>query len=351
MQVSTLGIDLAKNVFQLHGIDHTGHTVLRKKLNRDKLVPFIMQLSPCLIGMEVCSSSHHFARLFSQYGHQVKLMPPQYVKPYVKTNKTDAADAEAICEAVTRPNMRFVQVKTAEQQAVLALHSERDILVRERVACVNSLRAMLAEFGLIMPTGHCAFHQGIPDILGNGDIALSPFVRRSVARQFEHILALEDQVTLIEQELSQWAKSQPACQRVMKVPGVGLMTATYLVASVGNGQQFHCAKQFAAWLGLTPREHSSGGKQRLGRISKRGDRYFRYLLMHGARAVAAVIERHRETMPWLFALLQKKNYNVAVVAQASKTARILWSMRVKGTEYRPAAPIEATSMSASGQQA
>ncbi len=337
MKVFTLGIDLAKNVFQLHGVDHFGKTVLKKKLTRDKFVPFIMQLEPCLIGMEACASSHHFARVLAQLGHQVKLIPPQYVKPYVKTNKTDAADAEAICEAVTRPNMRFVQVKTAEQQAVLALHTERSILIRERVACVNSLRAMLAEFGLIMPCGHRAFQQGIPDILEDVDVALSPFVRRSAARQFEHIQSLEDQVALIEQELSQWARTQPACQRVMKVPGVGLMTSTYLVASVGNGQQFHNAKQFAAWLGLTPREHSSGGKQRLGHISKRGDGYFRYLLVHGARAVAAVIERYKDEMPWLSALLQKKNYNVAVVAQASKTARILWSMLAKGTEYRPGA--------------
>jgi transposase len=337
MKVSTLGIDLAKNVFQLHGVDHNGKTVLKKKLTRDKFVPFLMQLEPCLIGMEACASSHHFARELTQFGHQVKLMPPQYVKPYVKTNKTDAADAEAICEAVTRPNMRFVQVKTAEQQAVLVLHTERDIHIRERTACANSLRAMLAEFGLVMPTGHRALHQGILDLLENGDIELSPVIRRSAARQLEHIQNLEEQVTLIERELSVWAKTQPACQRVMKVPGVGLMTATYLVASVGNGQQFRCAKQFSAWLGLTPREHSSGGKQRLGSISKRGDSYFRYLLVHGARAVAAVIERHKEKMPWLFALLQKKHYNVAVVAQASKTARILWSMLVKGTEYQPGA--------------
>lgn len=335
MQVSTLGIDLAKNVFQLHGVDHNGKTSLKMKLTRAKLIPFLMQLEPCLIGMEACASSHHFARVLSSFGHQVKLIPPQYVKPYVKTNKTDAADAEAICEAVTRPNMRFVQIKTAEQQAVLALHTERDILVRERVACINSLRAMLAEFGIIMPVGQGAFNKGIPDILEDGENTLSPFVRRSVSRQFGHIYALADQITLIEQELSSWAKSQPACQRVAKVPGVGLMTSTYLVASIGNGQQFHSAKQFSAWLGLTPREHSSGGKQRLGSISKRGDRYFRYLLVHGARAVAAVINRHQEDMPWLDALLKRKNYNIAVVAQASKTARILWSMLVHETEYRP----------------
>ncbi|KGA66363.1 transposase family protein [Yersinia enterocolitica] len=273
MKVSTLGIDLAKNVFQLHGVGCNGQTVLKKKLTRDKFLPFLMQLEPCLIGMEACASSHHFARVLRQYGHEVKLIPPQYVKPYVKTNKTDAADAEAICEAVARPNMRFVQIKTAEQQAILVLHTERNILIRERTACANSMRAILAEFGIIMPRTLSQLYKKIPEILEEYDNELSPFVRCSVARQLEHLQGVEDQVTLIEQELSRWAKTQPACQRVMKVPGVGLMTATYLVASVGNGQQFHSAKQFAAWLGLVPREFSSGGKQRLGRISKRGDRY------------------------------------------------------------------------------
>ncbi|MCE3081403.1 IS110 family transposase, partial [Yersinia enterocolitica] len=183
------------------------------------------------------------------------------------------------------PNMRFVQIKTAEQQAILVLHTERNILIRERTACANSMRAILAEFGIIMPRTLSQLYKKIPEILEEYDNELSPFVRCSVARQLEHLQGVEDQITLIEQELSRWAKTQPACQRVMKVPGVGLMTATYLVASVGNGQQFHSAKQFAAWLGLVPREFSSGGKQRLGRISKRGDRYFRYLLVHGARAV------------------------------------------------------------------
>ena len=306
MKVSTLGIDLAKNVFQLHGVGCNGQTVLKKKLTRDKFLPFLMQLEPCLIGMEACASSHHFARVLRQYGHEVKLIPPQYVKPYVKTNKTDAADAEAICEAVARPNMRFVQIKTAEQQAILVLHTERNILIRERTACANSMRAILAEFGIIMPRTLSQLYKKVPEILEEYDNELSPFVRCSVARQLEHLQGVEDQITLIEQELSSWAKTQPACQRVLKVPGVGLMTATYLVASVGNGQQFHSAKQFAARLGLVPREFSSGGKQRLGRISKRGDRYFRYLLVHGARAVAAVIERHKDNMPWLYRLLSKR---------------------------------------------
>ncbi|SQA34999.1 transposase [Yersinia enterocolitica] len=230
MKVSTLGIDLAKNVFQLHGVGCNGQTVLKKKLTRDKFLPFLMQLEPCLIGMEACASSHHFARVLRQYGHEVKLIPPQYVKPYVKTNKTDAADAEAICEAVARPNMRFVQIKTAEQQAILVLHTERNILIRERTACANSMRAILAEFGIIMPRTLSQLYKKIPEILEEYDNELSPFVRCSVARQLEHLQGVEDQITLIEQELSRWAKTQPACQRVMKVPGVGLMTATYLVA-------------------------------------------------------------------------------------------------------------------------
>ncbi len=218
MKVSTLGIDLAKNVFQLHGVGCNGQTVLKKKLTRDKFLPFLMQLEPCLIGMEACASSHHFARVLRQYGHEVKLIPPQYVKPYVKTNKTDAADAEAICEAVARPNMRFVQIKTAEQQAILVLHTERNILIRERTACANSMRAILTEFGIIMPRTLSQLYKKIPEILEEYDNELSPFVRCSVARQLEHLQGVEDQITLIEQELSRWAKTQPACQRVMKVP-------------------------------------------------------------------------------------------------------------------------------------
>ncbi|WP_311236065.1 IS110 family transposase [Escherichia coli] len=186
MKVSTLGIDLAKNVFQLHGVDHEGHTILRKKLTRAKFVQFVIQLEPCLIGMEACSSSHYFARLFTRYGHEVKLIPPQYVKPYVKTNKTDATDAEAICEAVTRPNMRFVQIKTEEQQAVLALHTERGILIRERIACANSLRATLAEFGITIAAGQNHLTRELPAILEDGENGLSPFVRTSIYRQSKH---------------------------------------------------------------------------------------------------------------------------------------------------------------------
>ncbi len=222
MKVSTLGIDLAKNVFQLHGVGCNGQTVLKKKLTRDKFLPFLMQLEPCLIGMEACASSHHFARVLRQYGHEVKLIPPQYVKPYVKTNKTDAADAEAICEAVARPNMRFVQIKTAEQQAILVLHTERNILIRERTACANSMRAILAEFGIIMPRTLSQLYKKIPEILEEYDNELSPFVRCSVARQLEHLQGVEDQITLIEQELSRWAKTQPALPAGHESPRSGI---------------------------------------------------------------------------------------------------------------------------------
>lgn len=334
MKVSTLGIDLAKSVFVLHGVDHTGKNVLRKKLSRSQFIPFLAQLPPCLIGMEACSASHHFARVLEKAGHDVKLIPPQYVKPYVKTNKTDAADAEAICEAVTRPNMRFVQIKTVEQQGVLALHTERSFLMRQRTACSNSLRAMLAEFGCVMPTGFKALYQGVPEILEDGDNGLPHFVRQCVRRQLELLQELDARILQTERELNGWSKTQPACEQLQKVPGVGLMTATYIVASIGNGTQFHTSKQFASWVGLTPREHSSGGKQRLGHISKRGDGYFRSLLVHGARAVVNVVGRHERSMPWLSALVKRKHHNVAVVAQAAKTARIMWSMLVHGTEYR-----------------
>lgn len=341
MKVSTLGIDLAKNIFQLHGVDHEGHTVLRKRLTRAKFVQFVIQLEPCLIGMEACSSSHHFARLFSRHGHEVKLIPPQYVKPYVKTNKTDAADAEAICEAVARPNMRFVQIKTEEQQAVLALHTERGILIRERVACSNSLRAMLAEFGITIAAGQGNLLREIPVLLEEAENGLSPFVRASIRRQAEHIQALEEQVQQVEAALSSWYKTQEACQRMAKIPGVGMLTATYVVAAVGNARQFSTAKQFASWLGLTPKEHSSGGKQRLGGISKRGDSYFRYLLVHGARALARWVSRKGalEENPWLQGLLERKHYNVAVVAMAAKTSRIMWSMLAHNTEYHPRQPV------------
>ncbi|XBS68694.1 IS110 family transposase [Acerihabitans sp. KWT182] len=339
MQLSTLGIDLAKSVFVLHGVDHSGKTVLRKKLSRSQFVAYVIQLPPCLIGMEACSSSHYFARMLIRVGHHVKLIPPQYVKPYVKTNKTDAADAEAICEAVTRPNMRFVQVKTAEQQGVLAIHTERSFLMRERTGCANSLRVMLAEFGFVMATGLSALHKGIPEILEEGENELPHFVRASARRQLEHLQELEARIRQTEHELSNWARTQPACQRVEKVPGVGMMTATYLVASVGNGRQFSTSRQFASWLGLTPREHSSGGKQKLGGISKRGDVYFRCILVHGARSVISRITSYERTMPWLMALVKRKHHNVAVVAQANKTARILWSMLYHGTEYRTPAEV------------
>ncbi|HHU7884387.1 TPA: IS110 family transposase, partial [Escherichia coli] len=243
----------------------------------------------------------------------------------------------AICEAVTRPNMRFVQIKTEEQQAVLALHTERGILIRERIACANSLRATLAEFGITIAAGQSHLTRELPAILEDGENGLSPFVRTSIYRQSKHIRELEEQVKQVEEALASWYRTQEACQRMAKIPGVGMLTATYVVAAVGNARQFSTAKQFASWLGLTPKEHSSGGKQQLGGISKRGDGYFRYLLVHGARALTAWVNRNGavEENSWLQGLLERKHYNVAVVAMAAKTARIMWSMLSHNTEYQP----------------
>ncbi|WP_241666549.1 IS110 family transposase [Jejubacter calystegiae] len=338
MQVSTLGIDLAKSVFQLHGVDHNGNTVLRKRLSRARFVQFVINLPPCLIGMEACSSSHHFGRLFREHGHQVKLIPPQYVKPYVKTNKTDAADAEAICEAVTRPNMRFVEIKTVEQQAVLTLHIERSLLIRERTAVINSLRAMLAEFGFVIPGGRRQVHQCASDILGDDENGLSPLVRSSAARQLAHIRELDNQLSQVEKELTAWFRSRPDCQRVAQVPGVGLLTATYVVASVGNVQQFGSAKQFAACVGLTPREHSSGGHQKWGTSANGGTAIFASFWFTGRERWQPGFSEPVREPPWLLALMQRKPHNVAVTAQANKTTRILWAMLRRGTEYHPATP-------------
>lgn len=336
MQLSTLGIDLAKSVFQLHGVNHAGKTVLKKRLSRAQFLPFLANLSPCLIGMEACSSSHYFARILTDYGHQVKLMPAQYVKPYVKTHKTDAADAEAICEAVTRPNMRFVAIKTAEQQSILMLHTEREGLVKDRTAHANSLRGMLAEFGFVMKQGISALREAAVSIAEDEDNGLPTALRRTIYRQLELLEQIKEKILEIERALTTWHASQADCQRVSQIPGVGLLTSTYIVAAVGDGRQFHSGKQLAAWIGLTPREHSSGGKPCLGGISKRGNVYLRKLLVHGARSVALIAKREDSAGPtsWLNHLLMRKTYNVAVVAQANKNARILWAVLRYKTDYR-----------------
>lgn len=333
MKVSTVGIDLAKNVFQIHGVDEKGKTMLTKRLSRMKFLPFLAQLPPCLIGMEACGSSHHFARVLSGYGHEVKLIPPQYVKPFVKRNKTDAADAEAICEAVTRPNMRFVPVKSIDQQAVQALHTERDLLVSHATALSNSMRGILMEFGECIPTGFSSLYTYVEELLADETGRLPRLLRASITRQFTRLHELKGEIKLIEVELKTWGAAQEDCQRLQTIPGVGPLTATALISSIGNGSQFKKAKDFVGWLGLCPREHSSGGKQRLGGISKQGNTYCRTLLTHGARSLAYRAGADKPHTAWLYNLLCRKHHNVAVVAQAAKTARIIWSVLRHGTEY------------------
>lgn len=335
MEISTIGLDLAKSVLQVHGINDAGEAVVRKALRRSQVLPFFAKLRPCLVGMEACGTSHHWARELMKLGHQVKLMPPAYVKPYVKRGKTDANDAEAICEAVTRPTMRFVPVKSPEQQAALALHRTRSLLVKQRTQLVNMMRAVLAELGMEMPRGlHHALGlakqltegraTGVPELAGR--------VVTSLARQ---IGALQEQLGKLEKELLAWHRSSELSQRLATIPGVGVIAATALAASVSEPERFRSGRQFAASLGLTPLQKSSGGKEKLGRISKMGDRYLRQLLVVG---MTSLVRRARTAPgsvdPRIAAMLERRPARVVTVAIANRTARVAWAIMTRGETYR-----------------
>lgn len=342
MEITTIGVDLAKLVFQVHGVNQQGKTVLRKQLKRAAVRTFFANLPPCLVGMEACAGAHYWARTLAQYGHTVKLIAPQFVKPYLKSNKNDALDAEAICEAVTRPHMRFVPAKTLEQQAVLSLHRARQGLVKARTAQANQIRGLLTEFGIVMPVGLRRLGHALPAILAEANDALPETVRDLVARLAAHLQEIDREVQDLERQIVRWHRQSEASQRLAHVPGIGPMTASALVASVGDAKAFHDSRQFAAWLGLVPRQHSSGGKTMLLGISKRGDAYLRTLLIHGARAVLKQCERRIEaTTGWLQRLLRRRHPNVAAVALANKNARVVWALLARGTsfqpDYRPAA--------------
>lgn len=326
MEITTIGIDLAKHVFQIHGVDSTGKAVLRKQLRRDQLAAFIVQLPPCLIGMEACGGAHFWARKFKPMGHQVRLMAPQFVKPYVKSNKNDRADAEAICEAVGRANMRFVAIKTPEQQAVLALHRARQGFVRARTAQINQIRGLLAEFGHVTAQGMAALRQRVPDILEDAGAELPATFKALIQRLLEHLNALDAQVSELDEQILAWHRSNAQSQKLQQIPGIGAITASALVASVGEVTQFSCARELSAWIGLVPRQHSSGGKERLLGISKRGDVYLRTLLVHGARSLIRQAQLHPERYAWLTALIGRSNANIAAVALANKNARIAWAL-------------------------
>lgn len=340
MSVTTIGLDLAKSVFQVHGVDATGKVVVRRKLRRCEVTRFFANLSPCLVGIEACGSAHFWARELKRLGHDVKLMPPQYVRPYVKTNKNDAADAEAICEAVTRPSMRFVPIKAAEQQAVLLMHRARELLIRQRTMLANALRAHMAEFGIVVPKGI----QRLPKLataIDDADEDQLPVLARPVLRMLrDQIQDITARILAIEHEILRWHRDNAASQRLATIPGVGPITASAIVATVADAAQFGSGRQFAAWVGLVPKQHSSGGRERMGGISKRGDGYLRRLLVHGARAV---IRWHRRpgarSLPWLSGLLGRRHVNIAMVALANKSARIAWALLRHKEDYASARPV------------
>ena len=333
MKITTVGIDLAKSVMQVHGVDERGKTVLKKQLKRDQVTAFFANLPPCLIGMEACGSAHHWARKLGLFGHTVKLMAPQFVKPYVKTNKNDVADAEAICEAVARPTMRFVPIKNGEQQAVLALHRARQGFVKARTAQANQIRGLLAEYGIVIPQGIGHIAKRLPDILEDGENELPGVFRMLLQRLGEHLKELDRQVGELEVQIQTWHRENEASRKLARIPGIGPITASALVASIGEAKSFENSRQLAAWMGLVPKQNSSGGKHTLLGISKRGDTYLRTLLIHGARAVVRVCERKPETDTWLRRLMGRRNKNVAAVALANKNARIAWALLRHDREY------------------
>ena len=334
MKITTVGIDLAKNLFQLHGVDEHGKTALKKQLKRDQMMPFFANLPACLIGMEACGSAHYWAHKLQELGHTVKLMAPQFVKPYVKTNKHDAADAEAICEAVSRPNMRFVPIKSSEQQAVLALHRARQGFVKARTAQANQLRGLLAEHGIIIPKGIAHIGKRLPDILEDSENGLPGMFRQLLERLGAHLKELDRQIQELDAQIQHWHRESVASKKLAQIPGIGPITASALVASVGDAKNFENGRQLAAWLGLVPRQHSSGGKQTLLGISKRGDSYLRTLLIHGARAVLRVAERKvGHANSWLAGVMGRRNHNVAAVALANKHARIVWALLAHDREF------------------
>jgi transposase len=321
-------------VFQVHAVNQHGKVVLRKQLKRGQMGEFFATLPTCLIGMEACGSAHYWARKLQALGHTVKLMAPQFVKPYVKTNKHDAADAEAICEAVRRPNMRFVPVKNVEQQAVLALHRVRQGWVKARTAQANQIRGLLSEFGFVVPQGIGHITSRVPAILDEATNELPGAFKELVLRLLEHFKDLDRQVNEMEHQIEHWHRANALSRKLEKIPGIGAITASALVASVGDAKNFANGRQLAAWLGLVPKQHSSGGKTNLQGISKRGDTYLRTLLIHGARAVIRQVERKVNPQGWLAKLLGRRNKNVAAVALANKNARIAWALLSHDRNFR-----------------
>ena len=340
--VTTIGLDIAKSVFQVHGVDAHGNVVVRRQLKRRQVLSFFQRLPPCLVGIEACASSHHWSRELQALGHTVRLMPPAYVKPYVKRQKNDAADAEAICEAVTRPNMRFVAAKTLEQQSCLMLHRTRHLFIRQQTAVINAIRAHLAEFGIVAPAGRKGVEELLKVVADANDQRVPEIARACVAALGAQLRMLKGQILEFDRRIMAWHRSSAASKRLDAIPGVGPALATALVASVADPRAFRSGRDFSAWVGLVPKQHSSGGKDKLGGISKKGDRYLRSLFTAGALAVIRYAKihgtRHR---PWLTALLARRPTKVAAIALANKLARMAWAMMAKGEHYKEPAALAA----------
>lgn len=341
-EVITIGLDLAKSVFQVHGVDPSGDAVLRRQLRRRQMIPFFKKLPSCLIGVEACPTSHYWARELQSLGHDVRIMPANYVKPYVKRNKNDAADAEAICEAVTRPTMRFVAVKSAERQSLMMLHRTRSLLIRQRTMLVNAIRAHLAEFGIVAPVGLRGVKALLSVISDPDDGRLPALARTCLESLVASLMTVERGAASNDRRIHAWHRSNEASRRLEAIPGVGPIVATALVASVSDPSVFKSGRELAAWIGLVPKQNSTGGKERLGRISKQGDRYLRWLLVAGAMSV---IRHGRKTnfdkTPWLADLMQRKPTKVAAVALANRNARTAWALLATGETYRRPATAEA----------
>jgi transposase len=338
VKITTSGIDVAKSVFQVHGVDERGQVVLRRQVRRSQLVLFFSRLEPCLIGMEACASSHYWARKLSALGHTVRLMAPQFVKPYRKNDKNDGNDAEAICEAVQRPSMRFVSVKSPEQQAELAVHRIRRRLISQRTALINQLRGLLAEYGVVLAQGANQVRSKLPALLDASSESLPPLAVELFRELYEELVQLEQRIGAHDRRVERLYRANPVCQRLGQLDGVGALTATAFVATVAHAAQFKNGRQCAAWLGLVPKQDSTGGKTRLLGISKRGDVYLRTLLVHGARSAMRHTPKQSDPKSrWVEQLRKRRGENIAAVALAAKHARILWALMVRGETSSPAA--------------
>jgi transposase len=338
MNVARIGVDLAKNVFQIHGVNANGHVVLRRQLRRAQVLAFFANLPSCLVGMEACCGAYHWAREITRYGHTVRIISPQFVKPYVKSNKNDRNDAEAICEAVSRPAMRFVPIKSVIQQDIQAAHRVRARLIVDRTGKANQIRSFLGEYGIVMPQSIHQLRQRVPEILEDAENGLNSFERALLADLYRYLRQLDEWIAEADRRIQGLYASTEACQRISQVEGIGVLTATALVSAIGEGREFKNGREVAAWLGLGPRQHSSGGKPRLLGISKRGDSYLRTILIHGARsAMFGSTKKEDRRSDWLRRLQQRRHRNIAAVALANRNVRVAWALLRYGDEYRRAA--------------